>query len=148
MIETTEINCSIQSFPHPAWLATSNGHCTHANPALERLTGLNWDQIIHADWRNLLIEEDRIATSTCWQSHLATGTPYRARVRMRAFDGLPVTVELIAFGNGAGLWMFTALHLHGTMQQHPKLEAQLQATLNVIPAHTWYAAPSGSLTFS
>src|ERR1700751_5988162 len=27
------------------------------------------------------------------------------------------------------------------------LEAQLRATLNVIPAHTWYAAPSGALTF-
>ena len=27
------------------------------------------------------------------------------------------------------------------------LEAQLQGTLNVIPAYTWYAAPSGALTF-
>jgi DNA-binding NtrC family response regulator len=27
------------------------------------------------------------------------------------------------------------------------LEAQLQATLNMIPAHTWYAAPSGGLSF-
>ena len=27
------------------------------------------------------------------------------------------------------------------------LEAQLRATLNVIPAYTWYAAPSGGLTF-
>ena len=27
------------------------------------------------------------------------------------------------------------------------LEARLQATLNVIPAHTWYAAPTGALTF-
>jgi PAS domain S-box-containing protein len=27
------------------------------------------------------------------------------------------------------------------------LEARLQATLNVIPANTWYAAPSGALTF-
>jgi formate hydrogenlyase transcriptional activator len=26
-------------------------------------------------------------------------------------------------------------------------EAQLQATLNIIPAYTWYAAPSGALTF-
>ena len=25
----------------------------------------------------------------------------------------------------------------------PAFVAQLQATLNVIPAHTWYAAPSG-----
>ena len=29
----------------------------------------------------------------------------------------------------------------------PKIEAQLQATLNVIPAYTWYALPSGALTF-
>jgi hypothetical protein len=27
------------------------------------------------------------------------------------------------------------------------LAAQLQATLNLIPAHTWYAAPSGALAF-
>jgi PAS domain-containing protein len=27
------------------------------------------------------------------------------------------------------------------------LEARLQATLSAIPAHTWYAAPSGALTF-
>jgi PAS domain S-box-containing protein len=27
------------------------------------------------------------------------------------------------------------------------LEAQLRATLNMIPAHTWYATPSGGLTF-
>src|SRR5882757_8863985 len=29
----------------------------------------------------------------------------------------------------------------------PGYVAQLQATLNVIPAHTWYASPSGGLTF-
>ena len=27
------------------------------------------------------------------------------------------------------------------------LEAQLRATLNMVPAYTWYAAPSGGLTF-
>src|SRR5260221_579942 len=27
------------------------------------------------------------------------------------------------------------------------LEAQLQATLNMLPAYTWYAAPSGGLAF-
>jgi hypothetical protein len=29
----------------------------------------------------------------------------------------------------------------------PLLEPQLRATLNVIPAYTWYAAPSGGLMF-
>jgi PAS domain S-box-containing protein len=32
-------------------------------------------------------------------------------------------------------------------QQYPWLEAQLQATLNLIPAHTWYALPFGAVTF-
>src|SRR6478752_1883822 len=32
-------------------------------------------------------------------------------------------------------------------EDQPGYVAQLQATLNVIPAHTWYAAPSGGLTF-
>ena len=32
-------------------------------------------------------------------------------------------------------------------QQHVPLEAQLQATLNMIPAHAWYALPNGQLTF-
>ena len=40
-----------------------------------------------------------------------------------------------------------ALDLDGTAQRYPWLEAQLQATLSMIPAHTWYALPSGTLTF-
>jgi PAS domain S-box-containing protein len=32
-------------------------------------------------------------------------------------------------------------------EEQPGSMAQLQATLNVIPAYTWYAAPSGGLTF-
>jgi PAS domain-containing protein len=34
-----------------------------------------------------------------------------------------------------------------TPVMNDSLEAWLQATLNVIPAHTWYAAPTGALTF-
>ena len=30
---------------------------------------------------------------------------------------------------------------------HPPLDAQLQATLNLIPAYVWYAVPAGALTF-
>src|ERR1700741_1193703 len=32
-------------------------------------------------------------------------------------------------------------------EEQPGFAAQLRATLNVIPAYTWYAAPSGGLTF-
>ena len=37
--------------------------------------------------------------------------------------------------------------MNSATQQHRQLEGQLQATLNVIPAYTWYAVPSGALTF-
>src|ERR1700759_5339461 len=32
-------------------------------------------------------------------------------------------------------------------QRRPPLGAELQAALNLIPAYTWYAVPSGALTF-
>jgi PAS domain S-box-containing protein len=140
MVDSTKIGAFVQSSPHPAWLATSRGHCTYANPALERLTGLKSDQIVREAWQNLLVEEDRAAATNSWQRSVASGTPYRTRVRVRGFDGSPATVELIALGHpvdGASqLWLFTALYIHSAAQQHPPLEPQLQATLNLIQAYT------------
>jgi PAS domain S-box-containing protein len=152
MVDLTKIGSFIQSSPHPAWLATAQGHCVYANPALERLTGFNSDQINQADWRSFLLEEDRAVASASWQRSLATGTPYRAQIRMRGRDGAPECIELIAFGHRAGddteLWLFIGLDVKSiAAQKHQELEAQLQATLNVIPAYTWYALPSGTLTF-
>ncbi|HEY0803098.1 MAG TPA: PAS domain-containing protein [Steroidobacteraceae bacterium] len=37
--------------------------------------------------------------------------------------------------------------LPAALAANGSLEARLQATLNMIPAHTWYALPSGGLTF-
>ena len=33
------------------------------------------------------------------------------------------------------------------LPQHSPLDAQLHATLNILPAHAWYARPNGALTF-
>jgi hypothetical protein len=41
----------------------------------------------------------------------------------------------------------TGLDYNGVLHQHSPFEAQLQATLNIVPAHAWYALPNGSLTF-
>ena len=121
--------------PH-GW-ATSRGECIYVNPALVCLTGLKSDQINQVDWRSFVLEEDRAAASTSWQRTLASGTPYRTRVRLQGFDGVPATVDLTAFGHthndGTELWLFTGSHVHGNTQQHPRLESQLQATLNVVP---------------
>ena len=41
----------------------------------------------------------------------------------------------------------TNLDADGALHPHSPLDAQLQATLNTIPAHAWYALPNGALTF-
>src|SRR5260370_40879535 len=151
MANVTKIDTFIQSSPHPAWLATAQGQCVYANPALVRLTGFNSDQINQSDWRSFLLEEDRAVASASWQRSLATGTPYRVQIHMRGSDDVPKCIELIDFGHkaddGPELWLFNALDVNGVAEQkRPELEAQIQATLNVIPAYTWYALPSAAPT--
>ena len=41
----------------------------------------------------------------------------------------------------------TGLDANGALHQHSSLEAQLQATLNIVPAFACYAQPNGALTF-
>jgi PAS domain S-box-containing protein len=151
MVDITKIGAFVQNSPYPAWLATSKGDCVYANPALERLTGLSLEEILQADWRTFLLEEDLAAATASWQGSLATGTPYRVRVRMRGIDGIATAVDLIALGHGtddgAELWLFVGSHVDAATHQSPSLEVQLKATLNVIPAYIWYALPSGALTF-
>ena len=48
---------------------------------------------------------------------------------------------------GRELGLFAGLHIDTTTQPQAHIEPQLQSTLNVIPAYTWYAAPSGALLF-
>src|SRR6266404_5619312 len=59
--------------------------------------------------------------------------------------------ELIAFAKlklaGNETMVVTGLNVNGALHQHSPLEAQLQATLNIVPAHAWYALPNGALTF-
>jgi PAS domain S-box-containing protein len=152
MAEMVKIDTFLQNSPNPAWLATNEGRCVYANPALERLTGLNSEEIKQADWRSFLQEEDRALATASWQRSLTTGAQYRAQVRMRGIDGVATTVDLIAVGHqvydGTELWLFIGLVIDAVSQeQPPPLVPQLQATLDVIPAYVWYALPSGALIF-
>jgi hypothetical protein len=86
MADITKIDRFIQEFPRSAWLATTQGYCVCANPALESLTGFNSDQINQADWRSFLLEEDRAVASAAWQRSLATEAANRVHVRRQPLD--------------------------------------------------------------
>ena len=64
--------------------------------------------------------------------------PVQTRVEERAESGPGVPV--VDFTN-------IEQHVKDAAQQPVRVEPQLQATLNLIPAHTWYANASGELTF-
>jgi PAS domain S-box-containing protein len=160
MVDIAKVGTFVQNSPHPAWLATGNGDCVYGNPALERLTGLNPEEIIQADWRSFLLEEDRVAATASWRRSLATGIPDRVRVRMRGIDGVTPTVELIAFGHkvddGTELWLFIGSHVGAATHQGPKLEPQLQANesekelrdaIDTIPMLPWCNRADGPNEF-
>jgi PAS domain S-box-containing protein len=154
MADITKIGDFFESSPHPAWLATSRGECLYVNPTLVCLTGLKSDQINQVDWRSFVLEEDRAAASTSWQRTLASGTPYRTRVRLRGFDGVPATVDLTAFGHthndGTELWLFTGSHVHGNTQQHvvprKRVEEQLVKSTQELKRSEAYLAEAQRLS--
>ena len=41
----------------------------------------------------------------------------------------------------------TGVDVNGALDENSPLEAQLQATLNLVPAHAWHALPRGALAF-
>jgi PAS domain-containing protein len=73
MADISNIDTFVQGSPHPAWLATTQGRCVYADPALERRTGFHSDHINQADWRSFLLEEDRAVASASRISAI-TGT--------------------------------------------------------------------------
>src|SRR5271168_841427 len=52
-----------------------------------------------------------------------------------------------ARGRSSETMVVASLHFDGALELHSPLEAQLQATLNLVPAYAWYALPNGALAF-
>jgi PAS domain S-box-containing protein len=125
---------------------------------LEDLEGWKWTAAVHpADVTGLVAS---------WRACLASGEPLEFEARVRRADGeyrwmLHHKVALRDESGQIVKWYGSSIDIEERKRaewrsrelrqildltpQH--LEAHLQATLNVIPAYTWYARPSGALTF-
>ena len=57
------------------------------------------------------------------------------------------TPQKVYFRDTDGAFPLVIDHFTGVAQKRPALGAELQIALNLIPTHTWYAIPSGALTF-
>jgi PAS domain S-box-containing protein len=146
LIHTARPDGSIDFFNH-RWLE-------YVGLRLEDLEGWKWTAAIHPDDVNALVAK--------WRACLESGEPFEFESRVRRADGEYrwMLHQKLPLRNASGeivKWYGSSVDIddrkraeyevrkHETV--HVTLEAQLQATLNIIPAYTWYAAPSGALTF-
>jgi PAS domain S-box-containing protein len=121
---------------------------------LEDLEGWKWTAAVHPD--------DVTAFVARWRACIASGEPFEFESRVRRADGayrwmwhqkLPLrsaSGEIVMwYGSSVDIDDRKRAEYEGRKHEtvHITLEARLQATLNIIPAHTWYAAPSGALLF-
>ena len=138
--------------PNPTWLADSDGRCIYVNEALQEITARTKTQLEEVSWLELVADEDRTRSFTLWQEARFQHQPYRARFLLGSKSSAGgSSVDVVGAGHvapdGAEVWLFTAVVSGYSAKILPPIEANLQATLNVLPIQAWYTRASGKLTF-
>jgi PAS domain S-box-containing protein len=152
MIDTTVLAAFLEYSPNPTWLADSDGRCIYVNQELKEITGVGATQLGDLSWLELVAEEDRQMSSTLWQEARIHHRPYRARFFLRARDSARGrAADAVGMGHiapdGSEAWLFTAVVSTPSGKALPRVEANLQMTLNALPTQAWYARASGALAF-
>jgi PAS domain S-box-containing protein len=139
-----ELRLLVDAIPTLVWTAGPEGDIEYVNKRVLEYLGATLDEIIGNGWMEKVHPDDVAYKTNTWLANLESGTTHDAVCRFRGADGkyrsFAVRGEPLRAGDGR------VLRWYGVMIDIDTA-AQLQATLNVIPAYTWYAAPSGGLTF-
>jgi formate hydrogenlyase transcriptional activator len=140
----------------PALIHTGrpDGHLDYFNKGWLDFLGKSLEDVCGWRWTNVIHPEDVAGIVQRWHAALASGEPFEAEARVRRADGTYRTllhrkVPLRDEHGNIVRWFGSSIDVEDRkrIEAAPPPEAQLQATLNVIPAHTWYAVASGALTF-
>ena len=139
-----ELRLLVDTIPTLVWTAGSEGDIEYVNKRVLEYLGATLDEIIGNGWVEKIHPDDVAYKTNTWLANLESGTAHDAVCRFRGADGqyrsFAVRAEPLRAGDGRVLrWYGVMIDIDAA--------AQLQATLNVIPAYAWYAAPSGGLTF-
>jgi PAS domain S-box-containing protein len=139
-----ELRLLVETIPALVWRAGSEGDIEYVNKRLLEYLGRPLGDIIGWGWMESVHPDDVSFKVKTWLKNLEAKTPHDVVCRFRGADGqyrwFEVSAEPLRAGDG------TVLSWYGVLIDVDD-RRKLQATLNVVPAHTWYAAPSGGLTF-
>lgn len=158
----------IDSSPALIHTGRPDGHLDFFNRTWLDFIGQPPGSLLGWKWTSYIHPEDVQAFAQKWRESIATGEPFEETARIRRADGEYrwMLLHHFALRDGDGRiikWNGSSIEIQHRKQDEEQqrwstqelqrsalylAEAQhLQSTLNVIPAHAWYALPSGGLTF-
>src|SRR6202166_2776514 len=144
----------IDTVPGLIWSTAPDGEPTHVSQRLLDYSGMRFEEFKHRGWEALMHLADFPATAKAIYHAIQTATSYQGVMRLRRADGEfrwhHARYEPLRDRQGRIIqWYGLSVDIDEAKkaEEQPRSAAQLQATLNVIPAYTWYAAPSGALIF-
>ena len=139
-----ELRLLVETIPALVWRAGPEGNIEYVNKRVLEYLGKPLSEIIGWGWMESVHPDDVTFKERTWLKNLETETPHNVVCRFRGADGQYRWFEVR--GEPLRASVGTVLSWYGVLIDIDDRK-KLQATLNVIPAHTWYAAPSGGLTF-
>jgi PAS domain S-box-containing protein len=149
-----ELRQIIETMPAFLWSTGPDGEPTHVNQRLLDYTGIRFEEFKRVGWEGFVHPDDFPEAARAFYHATHTGTSYQGVVRLRRADGEfrwhHARCEPLRDRQGRIIhWYGVTFDIDEDKKagKRPRFVARLQATLNVIPAYTWYAAPSGGLTF-
>jgi PAS domain S-box-containing protein len=144
----------IEAVPALLWSTGIDGEPTHVNQRLLDYSGMRFEEFKRVGWKAFVHPDDFPETARAFYHAIHTGTSYQGVMRLRRADGEfrwhHARCEPLRDRQGRIIhWYGVTLDVNEgkKAEEWPGFVAHLQATLNVIPAYTWYTTPSGGLTF-
>jgi PAS domain S-box-containing protein len=144
----------IDTVPGLIWSTGPDGEPTHVSQRLVDYSGMRFEDFKHLGWKAFVHPDDFPETVKAYYHAIQSGTSYQDVMRLRRADGEyrwhHARCEPLRDRQGRIIQRYglsVDIDEAKKAEEQPRSAAQLQATLNVIPAYTWYAAPSGGLTF-
>ena len=133
----------IDTVPGLIWSTGPDGEPTYVSQRLLDYSGMRFEDFKRVGWKAFVHPDDFAQTAKAYSHAIQTGTSYQGVIRLRRADGEfrwhHARCEPLRDQQGRIIqWYGLSVDTD---------EAQLQAILNVLPAYTWYAAPSGALIF-
>jgi PAS domain S-box-containing protein len=161
-----DLRLLVEAIPTLVWRAAPEGNIDYVNKRVLEYLGSPLSEVIGWGWMDKVHPHDVEFKVRTWLQNLGSKKPHHPVCRFRGADSryrwFEVRGEPRRDSDGGVIsWYGVLIDIDDQRraeealreseskkaEKQPRSAAQLQATLNAIPAYAWYAAASGGITF-